>query len=204
MVGMVFHSPHKELSNLRIAQEETAAQGRNKFYALGGAMEAAEPDFKVIINTDGSMGIYPRSLHTLDTVLADRPDAAMALKAEIAANFYDLTTPVYDEINAGSPNYPNIPQEQKEDFDPVTQLLIPRVRRLNQPQSTVSDVVREVRAHDVTWYVRLLRNGWRASPDAIARAKELNVILAENETFVKAHTRGTRGEKALGYQAIRR
>lgn len=102
----------------------------------------------------------------------------------------------------GPTSYPHLPNDQGGEFDPVPQLLIPRIRLLHRPPSVKSDIVREVREHDVTWFVRRLPSGWHASPDAIARATELGVELAPNETFVKEHTRGA-GHKVLGHQAIR-
>ncbi len=205
IVAIVFHSPHKSLNDLKLGSKEIKLGHEEDFtiHQFSGAMDSIEPDFKIIINSDGSMSIKPEGLHTVDTILSDHPGTAQALKAEIASNFYDLATPVYDERSPGPPNYPGLPSEQREDFDPISQLLIPRIRYLHYPPSVGTDIVREIRVHDVTWFVRRLPSGWHASPNAVARAKALNVELAENETFVKAHTRGKSGDKALGHQAIR-
>lgn len=203
MIGMVFHSPHAEHASLKISQQVDKT-GPNHTYYLGGAMSDIEPDFGMIINADGSLSVDPNSVHTVGSILSDRPDAALRLKAEVAANIFDLTTPIDDHSEPGPRNFSHFSDEEKIDFDPITQLLIPRVRHLNRPPSESADVTRTVREHEVTWFVRPLPEGWRASPDAIARAKELNVELAPNETFVKAHTRGSKGEKALGYQAIKK
>lgn len=202
--AIIFHSPHRDLKDLRLTTESIELGGGGQLSFMSGAIAAAEPDFGIYIGLDGSMTLDPEGILTLDVILKDKPNAAKLLKAEIASNFYDLSMPLYDNALPKPPTYASLPPRKKTEFNPIEQLLVPRIRFLHQkPSTSRSDVSREVREHDVTWYVRPLPAGWHASPDAIAKAAAMGIELGENETFVKAHKRGS-DNKVLGYHAVRR
>jgi hypothetical protein len=158
------------------------------------------------IGKDGSIATDPDGIQDINLVLSDRPLQAAALRAEVASNFYDLSMPL-SKVRTKSASTGTLKRPEQPSFDPVQELLIPRIRYIENGQIDEdlagTDVVQSVRMHDVTWFVRLLPNGWKASPDARALAAEYGIVLAQNETFVKAHTRG-QGNKVLAHHAIRR
>lgn len=94
-------------------------------------------------------------------------------------------------------------------MESIKRLVIPRVRAHHEGQnveSTQTDhLERTVRQHNVTWHIRELPNGWRASPAALELAQKLGITLKENETIVREHKRGSRllGEVAAHHLITR-
>lgn len=204
VAAAVFHSPHAKLNNLSMREDEYS-DGLSSIVGFGGGITEAEPDMIFYIGKDGNISIDPDGLADIKIALKDQPAVESALRAELSANFYDLSMPVY-RTDDPLENFGSLSAEERENFDPIQRLLIPRVRRIGKATSAdsdLTDITRTVREHDVTWFVRTLPNGWRASPEAVAAAYERGIKLEENETFVKAHTRGT-GNKVAGHHAIRR
>lgn len=154
---------------------------------------------------DGSLkhGRTNRNL-AIDAAEHNHYKAFRTLQAEIISNYIDLVSPL--ELSSSLERYGNkpkldtSPKEQKTErdskksgMDAVRQLLIPRIKAAKElPQSTPkTDNHREIRLHGVVWHIRLLPNGWHASPEAQALASQAGIKLAEGETFVKPHKRGS-------------
>jgi hypothetical protein len=203
VAAVVHHSPLTDLKNIQINIETIDMGSSADLKVLGGGLAEAKPDFAVIINLDGSMTIDYEGLQPVDYALSGNPLAARMLKAEIAANFYDLSMPVDDSSPSTLRNYAGMSPAERQDFEPLLTLLVPRIRRLNDPRPDIVESGRTVREHDVTWFVRSLRPGWHASPVAIENARRVGIKLEPNETFVKAHKRGL-GNTVLGYHAVKR
>jgi hypothetical protein len=200
--AVVIHSPHTDLKNIRLdATEVRKANATARLVST--SIPSAEPDFAVTIALDGTMSVDAQGLQTLDRILKDSPLAASMLKAEIAANFYDLSMPIGTQTGADPRNYGGMSTIERKNFNPILQLLVPRIQSLQAPRVPSVESDRSVREHDVTWFVRKLRPGWSASPDALANAARIGISLGPNETFVKAHKRGI-GHAVIGYHAVRR
>lgn len=202
--AVVFHSPHTNLRDLRLKVNSYEFGSTASLKQAGGALEAAEVDFGVFIGLDGNITLDPQGVQPIEVMLKERPLAAQSMKAEIASNFFDLSMPVYGQPGQLK-NYAAFKERQKKVFDPIQQLLIPRMRFLQRPLTIAGsdDISRVVREHDVTWYVRPLPEGWHPSPEAVERAAIRGIELGDNETFVKAHKRGV-GNPVAGYHAVRR
>lgn len=118
------------------------------------------------------------------------------LQATILAHYSDLTHPleqVFQAQQAATTQRIPHPQEHTDPLEPIRRLIIPRIyiaaQRNAGPQSEQPS--RTIRRHEVTWHVRHLPDGWRASPSAIELAESLGVKLNENETIVREHKRGS-------------
>lgn len=201
IAAVVMHTAADKLDNLSLEKDPHEFTDG----ALAHMSVAAEKhDFMIYITHDGDITTDQLGLNSFNYTFANNISAASRLKAEVVSNFYDLSMPVYKKASIPT-NYPNLTPQQKEEFDPVQQLLIPRVRLVGKmPKEAGQDISRSVREHDVTWFVRLLPDGFRASPDAVTEAARHGIILEENETFVKTHKRGNRPERILGYHAVKR
>jgi hypothetical protein len=201
--AVVYHSPLTELGNVRMGIDSHSFNGMGDLKYIGGGLGAAQPDFHVVIGLDGTINFDYECLQPIDRLLAGNPQAAQKLKAEIASNFYDLSMPIDDNSPKLPRNYSGMSELERRDFDPVLRLLVPRIRRLTEPEPPTVEKPRTVREHDVVWFVRPLPQGWKASPEAIENARRVGVTLEPNETFVRAHKRGL-GHSVAGYHAVRR
>gem|GEM_PF-4896789 len=200
--SVVIHSPHTDLQNINL--DATRVRTANALIRqAGNDMPSAEPDFAVIIAFDGTMSVDAHGLQTVDRALKDSPRIASMLKAEVAANFYDLSMPIDTNAASELKSYVAMSTVERQNFDPILQLLMPRMRYLGSSAPPSPETIRTVREHDVTWFVRKLREGWHPSPDAIANAARVGIVLDRNETFVRAHKRGA-GHAVIGYHAVKR
>lgn len=98
---------------------------------------------------------------------------------------------------------------------PVTDLLLPRIKLLEDVTSLSHDLEQELevaeqeterrtrRRHEVTHHVRKLPFGHRPSFSARQLAKEMGIVLAEHETCVRKHERGE-GELITAHRAVTR
>lgn len=120
-------------------------------------------------------------------------------QAMLLAHYFDITHPLED-VRRAQRAIANTPLSSSPDspMDSIGRLVIPRVRiNETQPEPSTNEVhedrpTRSVREHGVVWHVRELPDGWQASPDALARAKELGITLKPGETVVREHRRGSR------------
>lgn len=198
IAAVVLHSPHKDLTSLSAGVEYNA----NGIGIFTGGLSSAETDLQMYINKDGSMSLDPYGIQDVG-LLGIAKAQELALRAEISSNFYDLSVPIYKN-RPDRNSFNSFTNTQKETFNPIQDLLIPRIRYIGEdPTQGQSDIVRTVRAHDVTWFVRVLPSGWHASPESQAQAAEYGIVLADNETFVRSHVRGE-NNKVMAYHAIRR
>ena len=121
---------------------------------------------------------------------------------------YDLVVPI--TVVSTMPELPRAPGMIGQALGicpkPFTpNLIIPRIKTLENlnplrtglereleeaEEETRHRAKREMREHDVVSHVRRIAHGYRASGSAVAAAAEYGIRLAENETFVKKHTRG--------------
>ncbi len=204
IAAVVSKTNHTDLKDLRIkAKLKTLEDGRSE-YALGGVLDSETTDYLLYIMHDGSIATDRQGLNDLSLHFKDTPGIAERVKAEVASNFYDLSMPVYKNAPV-SRNYSLLTDSEKVDFNPIEDLLIPRLRYIGKTSGHASpEAARAVRHHDVTWFVRTLPTGWHASPEAIEEARKRGIKLEDNETFVREHSRGSKINKALGYHAIRR
>jgi hypothetical protein len=205
IAAVVFHVQDESPTDLRISpggiENQTIGSLSLGEQSIGGA--AADADMNIFIMRDGTISTDHEGLNDLSIALNNNPNAAKRLKAELASNFYDLSMPIYKD-SPQLKNFATMSKDEKLNFNSIEQLLIPRIKFLNQPPRLVTDTIRTLRQHNVTWFVRLLPQGFRATPDAVSQAAQYGIKLEDNETFVKQHQRGWVNEKVLGYQAIRR
>lgn len=120
------------------------------------------------------------------------------LQAEILAGFIDLTTDSGVRPGTEATRAPKATEahyETQSGLDIVRKLLVPRINKEASTTPTPEENPREVRLHGVVWHIRRLPEGWHASPEALALAGEARITLADGETFVRAHNRGS---KTLG------
>ncbi len=123
---------------------------------------------------------------------------------------YDLIVPIETVLQMPSEEVEGKSRVQKiTDFvlrkpkSTIADLMLPRVRSLEDSSTLVSQLEREVeeaervtqarsmRKHDVIPHIRRLPPGKKASPEARRLASEdFGIELADGETFVKKHTRG--------------
>ncbi len=99
-------------------------------------------------------------------------------------------------------------------------IVVPRLRALDNPQHLVEELEREIeqadeetvrrsreaiRRHEVVAHIRRLPEGHHPSGEArrVAR-EELGIELADNETYVRKHERGTGEEQVGPHRAIHR
>lgn len=98
----------------------------------------------------------------------------------------------------------------------VQKLVLPRLRLINEnTEQIIEELDRELeeaeertkrmlRLHEVVDHVRILPPGYGASPEARARAEQLGIKLAPNETFVKKHRRGDGEPEIKSHKAVRK
>lgn len=199
VAAVVGYSLYNEFKSLRFQIDKN---NPNLVAITGPGMDKIS--FLLYIGQDGVISMDPDGLEDLGLDLHLSRVQELSLRAEIASNFYDLSMPV-TKHRSEDKTFEDVVDRKKQKFNPIKELLIPRIRYVEQGEyfSASDDVTRTIREHDVVWFVRTLPSGWHASPDAVAEAEALGIELAENETFVKAHTRG-KGNKVMGYHAVRR
>ena len=198
VAAVVGYSPYDEFKSLKFQIDKS---NPNLAAISGPGMDKIT--FLVYIGQDGVISMDPEGIEDLGLDLKLSHIQELSLRAEIASNFYDLSMPVMKH-HPEDKVFENPVERKKQKFNPIKELLIPRIRYIEQGEyfSASDDVTRTIREHDVVWFVRTLPSGWHASPDAVAEAEAYGIELAKNETFVKAHTRGT-GNKVMGYHAVR-
>ena len=204
VAAVVYHVKETKPKDLRIGLRETQIEYGMKAYEVVGGLGEMDSDMELYIMQDGSITTDRHGINDLAVVFRDKPSVSHQIKAEISSNFYDLSMPISRSRQAR--NFPSFTQDEREDFDPIKDLLMPRIKSINdeKPAPENDDNTRIIREHDVTWFVRTLPNGWHASSEAVEEASKRGIILEENETFVREHTRGNSGERVFGYHAVRR
>jgi hypothetical protein len=116
------------------------------------------------------------------------------IQAEILSNYIELVCPgesssgLREQVRRGDLSKD---MSQSSGMDIVRTLLIPRIHQEENTQTDVDKSVRQVRLHGVVWHIRKLPAGWHASPEALDMATRAGIQLNENETFVRAHNRGS-------------
>lgn len=199
-VAVVYHSPLNALSNLKVRREVQDLPNNGRYNIMGGAIQEMRPDIQLVIGADGQLYFDHNVTESVKYELKDRPGAYEALLAEVMANFYDLSASAKVVEVEKTPTYSQLTDNEKEYFDPILQLLLPRIKKryTNEEEIGQEPTGRTVREHDVVWFVRELPAGFHASPEAQERAVRHNITLAPNETFVRAHKRG-RGNSVQGH-----
>lgn len=145
-----------------------------------------------------------------------------ALRLQLLYHLYDLVVPVAKL--ATLPTTQGIKQGRLSKLvgllsgskkDPVVDLILPRIKLLEDRQSLheaaerevedseTSTLRRSVRRHGVTDFIRPLPKGHKPS----ARARQLafeafGIVLSENETYVRRHSRGN-GDVITAHRVIR-
>lgn len=199
--AVVFHTHKDELTSLKIKKEVQRYSNNGQVTVLTGALEDAQPDARFTIGYDGEIYLDDSLLNPVRRVLKDTPGAYESLQAEIIANLHDLS------VSAGTidvermPNFTQLSDTEKKNYDPVLQLLVPRMKRVYHGEESDEVSRTTVREHDVVWFTRKLPEGWRASPEAIALAEKHNITLEPNETFVRKHKRG-KGNPVQGHKIV--
>lgn len=204
IAAVVMHAPECDIQTIDLSLDAVSIGKVGQVRRNQAGPMAANPDFGIIIQHSGSITLDYEGLQPLEVVMPDKPTTLRRLKAEIASNFYDLSMAIDASARPAPRNYAQMAPQERQGFNPITQLLIPRLRYMEDRTEPVREKSRIVRRHDVAWYVRPLPPGWHASPEAIKLAKEVGVELEPNETFVKKHKRGSGQEKIVGYHAVRR
>ncbi len=195
--AVIFYTDKESLENL-VPVRKKVDLGNGVIVRIGGAIEEIEPRLRLVLSYQGELFLDVSQFMPLEKELRGNPGLYEAILAEIIANFHDLTVPLDTIDVTKQPNITQLSKKQKENYDPILQLLIPRLKK-----RYISEVAedrngdkntRMVRLHDVTWFIRTLPHGFKATPEAIARAKEHDIPLAPNETFVRSHKRGKDNE----------
>lgn len=199
-VAQVFHTAKTSFNSLRVDAEVVDVGNGGKQSRVGGHLD--QIDMHLYIGKSGEIAFDADGLYTLDFILRDMPKQKQALRAEIIGKFFDLTMPVQGKKRLPS-GHVVAPESEDKERDPILKFLVPRLKRLDEKMVPGSDVKREVRQHGVVWHIRELPEGFHPSPEARQRAERLGLKLADNETFVKAHTRGN-GYPVQGHQAVKR
>lgn len=137
-----------------------------------------KPYLRLVKDNDALYGAY-RAFQL--TILSHFHDLTRALDAT-GEPVEDTTKSVLRRINTG-----------RDIHNTIGSLTIPRQKHNTEidPSLVDSPSKRPTREHDIGPFKRTLPNGWKASPTARALAKELNMELAENETVVRRHKRGS-------------
>lgn len=192
--------------------------------SLAGIMDSDKTSFKKKIgykNTPTSQGMFQIGLGLegrqvfslqengeLATGHTDKPLAITAaergaynayrhLQAEVLAAYIDLTTPLElsrKTRDVRAPKAGTTDYNREPGVDIVRKLLVPRIKATDT-ENDGDGTPREIRLHGVVWHIRVLPAGFHASPQAQRLADEAHITLAEGETFVRAHQRGS---KTLG------
>lgn len=203
--AIIFHTPLRDIRSLKLNQTSVIDDGSSKV-TTAEALKDLGIDLRIYIDRQGRMSYDPEGMQPLSRILRDEPEALAALQAELAANFFDLSMPMYRQKPL-PPNFKKQRQQNKTDFDPILDLVVPRIKYLKDLPTTKAetedDHIRTVREHDVVWHVRALPEGWSASPEALENAKRNGVELAANETFVRSHKRG-KDNPVLGHKVTAR
>ncbi len=199
----VFHSLKNSFDAIvtdKIAEEYGKIGVKGQFF--GASISGLGPDLVAYLFTDGQLYLDTTGVVSLKEMFAQKGSLSMyrALQAEHISNFFDLTMPaeVVDAIGGAKMLKPKHIGVAK---DAINELVIPRLRYLNQSESAEqikaseeAEASREsgskFKLHGVVYHRRRLPDGWHATPKARALAKEYNIELAENETFVSPHSRG--------------
>jgi len=199
VAAVVKYSPYSEFSDLSIGYE---VDDSGVVYSTGNVGDKV--DFTLYIGKNGIISTDPDGLEEFGAALGLPHTQEIALKAEVVSNFYDLSMPL-TRHRPEDKTFENLVDKRKQTFNPIEDLLIPRIRYMEQTENfpASDDITRTVREHDVTWFVRTLPGHCRASPEAVAEAAAHGIELEENETFVKAHKRGSQN-RVLGYHAVKR
>lgn len=199
VAAVVGYSPYSEFKSLKFQVDRS-----NPDLVQMAGPSMSKIDFMLYIGQDGVISMDPDGLEDLGLDLNLSHTQELSMRAEIASNFYDLSMPVVKH-RPEDKTFEDAVDRRKQKFNPIKELLIPRIRYMEQHEriSGADDISHAIREHDVVWFVRTLPSGWHASPDAVAEAEAHGIELAENETFVKAHTRG-KGNRVMGYHAVRR
>lgn len=204
--AIIFHSPKDHFGDLEAGAEHIMNSGTAMISSLSGAIKHAEPDLALYITHDGVISYDEEGMTPLSNVLQDHPHALAAIEAEISANFFDLSMPIYRQGRGKLPPNFNTLSEKRTSFDPILDLVVPRIKYLKdldqQSIPVEEEPVRTIREHGVVWHIRILPEGWSASPQALANAERNGVHLAENETFVRSHKRG-RDNPVLGHKIVK-
>lgn len=200
IAAIVCYSPYDEFKTLNF--RSTYDRFGDRIVEAGDTLDKI--DLTLFIDKSGDISMDVDGVTDLGLELNISPSQELALRAEVASNFYDLSMPVVKN-RPEEKTFENVIDRKRANFNPIQDLLIPRIKYLEQPEDFLAsdDIIRTIRKHDVTWFVRVLPNGWHASPEALIEAEAHGIELADNETFVKAHSRG-HGDRIVGHHAIRR
>lgn len=202
---VVHHTPQTELQDLRIKTQEHALGNAVMHELDATGLGGAQPDLTIMIDHQGRMSRDYDGLIPLHTLAPNNPRGIQALEAEIAANLFDLTMPINREHRPR--NFKGLTPAEQTSFDPIIDLVAPRIKYLETTSATerqtVENPLRTIREHDVVWHVRILPDGWSASPEALENAARNGVKLAANETFVRSHKRG-KENPVLGHKVVKR
>lgn len=206
VAAVIVHTAKEDLKDLQI-KKEYLTFGSGVTPIVSGAFREMRPDMQLILGDDGKLYTDLARFFLVEDVLSGSPHVYTSLLSEIASGFHDLTVPVATLESHGIKGPRRLSTEERKNYDPILELLIPRikaslVRQEQESDDEDTDIVRTVREHNVTWFVRRLPSGAQSSPEARARAARHSIHLAENETFVKAHKRGS-GHQVLGHRAIK-
>jgi len=186
--AIIFHSPKTEFNNLKLKTSDMRFGGNANIGYIGSELE---PDVSLFLSMDGELYVDPAQFFSLRRELQETPGLYEAVLAEVIANFHDLTVSLGTVTAMRNPNFVGLTNEQKKRYDPILQLLAPRLKREYLEPELQEPTGRTVRAHGVTWFVRNLPVGFHASPESIERALEHGIVLSDNETFVRSHERGS-------------
>jgi hypothetical protein len=146
-----------------------------------------------------------------------------AIRVRLVYHLYDLIVPVAKLATLPSEHMQKagilrrlMGGLSKAEKNPVADLIIPRMRILEDRLSLVEAIeveveesrivteTRSIRKHNVVDFIRPLPNGHRPSPAARKRAFEaFGIVLGDNETYVRKHERGS-GDAITAHEAKRR
>lgn len=204
-LAVIYHATSTSLEDVRPSFKSNTFGNNAKTVSFGPGSNV-EVDASLILGYDGKLYSDTSGLIGVDRDLADKPAVHAALLAELVSHVHDLTVPVGIVESTGSTPVSRMTASEKKKFNPVLDLFVPRLKKIQHAEgghlNDIEESGRTVREHGVTWFVRKLPMGWKASPDAVENASRHQIILAENETFVRSHTRG-KDNPVLGHTIVK-
>ncbi|HSX06999.1 MAG TPA: hypothetical protein VLG92_04730 [Candidatus Saccharimonadia bacterium] len=197
-VAFIIHSRKQRHTTLKLETTRDISE------ALSLDMGPLDPIIRLELGPDGEL-YTDRDCRTSFLAIAvecGKYAAYRTLQAEVVADYFDLTHPAADvaRIKQAAQSVPVDSQRNRDQSprDTIERLVVPRAYFYSQSEaggvrpSTDEEepAIRTVRRHDVTWHIRVLPEGWHASPEAHETAASLGVKLKAGETIVRAHSRG--------------
>ncbi len=209
--AFILHSDKTSFQTTKLRLLNTT-QGKQSGLITKETAAEIVPNFMLYLQPNGSLTLDDLGLRELRAELKDDRAYLRAL-AEITAGYFDLTRSASQVRASGVRNFSQLTSDERADYDPVVDLLLPRSRALrNSAGATKAEQQeddkeeaeanrRTIRKHEVIAHPRMLPPGYTPNPEALALAETLGIKLEPGETLVKKHNRGS-GNEVEGHKVV--